>query len=424
MRLHWKILMGLGMGILLGILMTFIDWGPHFVVDYIKPFGTIFINLLKLMAIPIILASLISGISNLPDLNELRELGFRTIGIFIATTFFAVLMGVLLVNIIQPGNSLSLETQENLMEIYAVDSTSNEQLIAQHQERGPLQFLVDIFPENIFSATTDNRRMLQVIFFAILFGMALVLIPKEKSRPLREFFSSFNDVGMKMIEFVMMVAPYGVFALMTAIVIEAPNIELFGALGLYGLTTVLGLILLIGTDTLWVRLFGGRSASFFFKGIAPAQLVAFSASSSAATLPVTLERTKTKLKVSEHVRSFVLPIGATVNMDGTCLYQGVTAIFIAQVFGIDLSLSTQIGIILTATLASIGTAPVPGAGFVTLVIVLSQAGIPEAGLALVLALERPLNMCRTAKNITGDAMVAVLMDNFLKQKNQKQHNRI
>ncbi|MCY4298068.1 MAG: dicarboxylate/amino acid:cation symporter [Flavobacteriaceae bacterium] len=419
MRLHWKILIGLGLGILFGIFMTLISWGPQLVVDYIKPLGTIFINLLKLMAIPIILASLIHGISNLPDLSELKVLGFKTIGIFMATTFFAVLVGVLLVNIIQPGNSLNPETHENLMELYAVDAAPDEEMMARHQERGPLQFVVDIFPENIFSATTDNRRMLQVIFFAILFGAALFLIPKEKSRPLREFFSSFNDVGMKMIEFVMLVAPYGVFALMAAIVIEAPSLELFGALGLYGLTTVLGLIILIGTDTLWVRLFGGRSPGFFLKGIAPAQLVAFSASSSAATLPVTLERTKTKLKVPEHVRSFVLPIGATVNMDGTCLYQGVTAIFIAQVFGIDLSLSAQIGIILTATLASIGTAPVPGAGFITLVIVLSQAGIPEAGLALVLALERPLNMCRTAKNITGDAMTAVVVNNSLKHKESK-----
>ena len=419
MKLHWKILLGLSFGVLFGILMTFFSWGNHFVADFIKPFGTIFINLLKLMAVPIILASLVNGIANLSDLNELKSLGIRTILLFVVTTVFAVSVGVLLVNTIQPGNTISPELKESLIDIYADETSSKQEVASQQVDRGPLQFLVDIFPENIFDATTDNRRMLQVIFFAIMFGIGIIFIPEKKARPMREFFSSFNDIGMKLIDFIMIVAPYGVFALMATIVTEAPSLEFFGALGLYALTTVLGLIILIGTDTLWVTLFGKKSPWFFLRGIAPAQLVAFSTSSSAATLPITIKQAKNKLKVQDHIRSFVLPIGATVNMDGTCLYQGVSAIFIAQVFGIDLSLSAQLGIILTSTLASIGTAPVPSAGFITLVIVLAQAGIPEAGLALVIALDRPLNMCRTVKNITGDAAVSLVVENSLKKSKLK-----
>lgn len=409
MKLHWKILIGLFGGIVFGLIFTNFSWGTNLVIHYIKPFGTIFINLLKLMAIPIILASLIHGIASLNEVAKLKKLGTRTIAWFVGTTLIAAILGLIIVSVVKPGNAVGEETQQQLLSSYQTEISSHQEMATKVQDRGPLQFIVDIVPDNIFDATTSNKRMLQVIFFAILFGLGIAFIPADKSKPIRDFFSSFNDVGMKMIDFVMAVAPYGVFALLAAIVVEAPSIDLFSALGLYALTVIVGLIILVALDTFWVKLFTGRSPKFFLSGIAPAQLVAFSASSSAATLPVTMERTKNYLGVAGHIRSFVLPIGATVNMDGTCLYQGVSAVFIAQALGMDLSLSAQIGIILTTTLASIGTAPVPGAGFVTLVIVLAQAGIPEAGLALVVALDRPLNMCRTLKNITGDAAISMIV---------------
>jgi Na+/H+-dicarboxylate symporter len=252
--------------------------------------------------------------------------------------------------------------------------------------------------------------MLQVIFFVIFFGIGLILIPEEKGRPVKEFFDGLNEVVLKLIDLIMLAAPYGVFALLAGLIAKSPSADIFIALLGYSLTVVLGLaIMTFGFYPLLVKVFTGRSYKFFFKGIAPAQLLAFSTSSSAATLPVTMERTEEHLGVDREVTSFVLPIGATVNMDGTSLYQAVAAIFIAQAFGIDLSLQAQAGIVLTATLASIGSAAVPSAGMVMLVIVLGQAGIPEAGLALIFAVDRPLDMCRTIVNVTGDATVSMLV---------------
>jgi Na+/H+-dicarboxylate symporter len=276
-----------------------------------------------------------------------------------------------------------------------------------------LQPLVDLVPTNIFGAATDNGNMLQVIFFAIFFGIGLILIPNEKARPVKEFFDSFNEVILKLIDLIMLYAPIGVFALLAGIIVEAPSLDIFMALGAYAVTLLIVLaFMVVVLYPLLVRTFTGRSYRSFFKGIGPAQLLAFSTSSSAATLPVTMERTEEHLGVDSEVTSFVLPIGATVNMDGTSAYQAVAAVFIAQVFGFDLTLEQQVGIVATATLASIGSAAVPSAGIVMLVIVLEQLGLGAqmaAGIALVFAVDRPLDMCRTVVNVTGDATVAMLV---------------
>ena len=413
LALHWKILIGMLLGVLFGLLMSFVESGDLIVRDYIKPFGTIFINLLKLIAIPLILASLIKGVSDLKDISKLSAMGGRTIGIYLITTLIAVCIGLVLVNSIQPGKSISTDTRQELVEAYANDADEKRQAAAKQQEAGPLQALVDIVPDNIFKATTSNSDMLQVIFFALFFGIGMILIPEEKVRSVKSFFDAFNEVILKMIDLIMLVAPYGVFAILSALIVEAPSLELFQALALYAITLLLGLALMIAVYAILVYVFAKRSPSFFFKGIAPAQLLAFSTSSSAATLPVTMERVEEHLGVEEEIASFVLPIGATINMDGTSVYQGVAAVFIAQAFGLDLSLSAQLGIIFTATLASIGTAAVPSAGIVMLVIVLAQAGIPEAGLALIFAIDRPLDMCRTIVNVTGDAAVSLLVGTSL-----------
>ncbi len=409
LALHWKILIGMALGVIFGLVASFIDGGAAFTADYIKPFGTIFINLLKLIAIPLILASLIKGVSDLQDISKLSQMGGRTILTYVTTTLIAVTIGLILVNTIQPGKSISVDTRQELVEAYATDADQKREAAAKQREAGPLQALVDIVPSNIFAAATSNRNMLQIIFFALFFGIGMILLPEETAHPVKAFFDSFNAIILKLIDMIMSVAPYGVFALLAALVVEAPSLELFQALALYAITLLLGLAAMILVYALIVKLFTGRNPARFFKGIAPAQLLAFSTSSSAATLPVTMECVEENLGVDKEVTSFVLPIGATINMDGTSVYQGVAAVFIAQAFGLDLSLSAQLGIIFTATLASIGTAAVPSAGIVMLVIVLAQAGIPEAGLALIFAIDRPLDMCRTIVNVTGDAAVSMLV---------------
>ena len=409
LALHWQILLGMVVGVLVGLLMTQIEGGKEIVQDWIKPFGKIFINALKLIAVPLILASLIKGVSDLKDISKLSKMGGRTIGIYVLTTIIAVSIGLLLVNIIKPGNSISDETRQELVENYSGDANKYKAEAYKQKESGPLQALVDIVPENIFGAASENKNMLQVIFFALIFGIGLILIPEEKSKTVKEFFDGFNEVILKIIDLIMLAAPYGVFALLAALVVESPSMDLFKALVWYAFTVVLGLLIMIVIYNIVVWIVTKKKPSTFLKEISPAQLLAFSTSSSAATLPVTMERVTEHLGVDEDVSSFVLPIGATINMDGTSLYQAVAAVFIAQAFGMDLSLGVQLGIIVTATLASIGSAAVPGAGMVMLVIVLGQAGIPEAGLALIFAIDRPLDMCRTTVNVTGDASVAMLV---------------
>lgn len=409
LALHWKIIIGMVLGVLFGFGAG--AWGgTDFVIDWIKPFGVIFINALKLIAIPLIVASLIKGISDLQDIAQLSRIGGRTLVLFICTTVLAVVLGLGLVNLVNPGKVVSAETREDLLEAYAGPANQRIEIASAQSEQGPLQYLVDLVPENIFGAAANNGNMLQVIFFVVFFGIGLILIPADKARPVKAFFDSVNDIVLKLIDLLMATAPYAVFALLAALVVEAPSADLFMALLSYSLCVLFGLaVLTLVVYPLLVRLFTGRSYGFFMRGIAPAQLLAFSTSSSAATLPVTLERTKDHLGVEEEIASFVLPIGATVNMDGTSLHQAVAAVFVAQVFGIELDLATQLGIVITASMASIGAAAVPSAGIVMLVIVLGQAGIPVEGIALIFAVDRPLDMCRTIANVTGDATVSMIV---------------
>ena len=409
LALHWQILLGMAFGVLFAFILIQFTWGKDIIVDWVKPFGTIFINLLKLIAVPLILASLIKGISDLKDISKLSKMGGRTIGLYVLTTVLAVSIGLVIVNIIKPGSYISEQTRTELVASYTADANSKIEAANKQSEVGPLQSLIDIVPDNIIKASADNGNMLQVIFFAVIFGIAMILLPEEKSKPVKDFFDSFNEIILKMIDLIMLFSPIGVFALLAAIVAESPSLDLFKALGMYGITVLIGLFLVICVYLVLVKVFAKKSPKFFFNGISPAQLLAFSTSSSAATLPVTMERTVDNLGVDDEVASFVLPIGATINMDGTSLYQAVAAVFIAQSFGMDLSLGVQLGIIVTATLASIGSAAVPGAGMVMLVIVLAQAGIPEAGLALIFAIDRPLDMCRTTVNVTGDAAVSMIV---------------
>ncbi len=427
LALHWKILIGMGLGVFFSLALLSTSWGADmttikvkgkdfpisnaelFVRNWVKPFGNMFINALKLIAVPLILGSLIKGVSDLKDISKLSKMGMRTILTYLVTTVVAVTIGLMIVNVIQPGKTISDETRENLIENYSGEADKRISSAEAQKENGPLRALEDLIPDNIFSAASNNGNMLQVIVFAVFFGVGLILIPNDKSDPVKAFFDGFNEVILKLIDLIMLVAPIGVFALMAGLVVESPSQDLFVALLWYAISVVLGLLIMIGIYVLLVYAFTKRTPRFFLNGISPAQLLAFSTSSSAATLPVTMERVEEHLGVKEEVSSFVLPIGATINMDGTSLYQAVAAIFIAQAFGMNLDLYAQLGIIVTATLASIGSAAVPGAGMVMLVIVLAQAGIPEAGLALIFAIDRPLDMLRTTVNVTGDAAVSMLI---------------
>ena len=408
--LHWQILIGMVAGVLFALPMAKVSWGGEFITDWIKPFGTIFINMLKLIAVPLIIASLIKGVSDLKDISKLSKMGVRTLAIYIATTALAVSIGLLVVNMIRPGSYIKEGTRTELMGKYGTDAAGKIEAAASEKGKGPLQPLVDMVPDNFFKASSDNRNMLQVIFFVILFGVGLILIPEAQAAPVKAFFDGMNEVILKVIDLIMLAAPLGVFALLAALVVESPSIDLFVALVGYAVTVLLGLgILLFLLYPFLIKTYGGIGYKRFFKDMGPAQLLAFSTSSSAATLPVTMERVQEHLGVDEEVASFCLPVGATINMDGTALYQAVAAVFIAEAFGMELSLATQLGIIVTATLASIGSAAVPGAGMVMLVIVLGQAGIPEAGLALIFAIDRPLDMCRTVINVSGDAVVSTII---------------
>jgi proton glutamate symport protein len=409
LELHWQILIGMALGVLFGLLAARLGW-QGFVVDWIKPFGTIFINALKLIAVPLIIASLIKGISDLQDISKLSSMGGRTIVLYMLTTVFAVTLGLIIVNVVKPGRGITEETRAALTASFQEAADRTISVAAAEKEKGPLQPLVDLVPENIFFAASDNGNMLQVIFFVIFFGIGLILVPPSAGKPVKDFFDGLNAVILKLIDLIMLAAPVGVFALLAALIVETPSWDIFLALLKYSLCVIAGLAIMIFVFyPSLVRIFTKRSYLSFLSGISPAQLLGFSTSSSAATLPVTMERVEEHLGVDDEVASFVLPIGATVNMDGTSLYQAVAAVFIAQAFGMELGLDKQLNIVLTATLASIGSAAVPGAGMVMLVIVLGAIGVPEAGLALIFAVDRILDMCRTTVNVTGDATVAMLV---------------
>ncbi|MEP3210110.1 MAG: dicarboxylate/amino acid:cation symporter [Maribacter sp.] len=415
LELHWQIMIGMLLGLVFGFGMTYLEWGKEFVTNWISPFGTIFIKLLKLIAVPLILASLIKGISDLKDISKFRNIGLRTIGIYIGTTTVAIILGLVLVNLIEPGNGISEETIDRLTSTYASDEgvTAKLEEASRQKESGPLKFLEDMVPDNAVSALGNNQLMLQVIFFTIFMGISMLLIGEEKATPLKNFFDSLNDVVLKMVDLIMLTAPYAVFALLANVVVSSSDPEILLALLKYAGVVVLGLFLMIVFYSILVSVFAKKNPFWFLKELSPAQLLAFSTSSSAATLPVTMERVEEHIGVDKEVSSFVLPVGATVNMDGTSLYQGIAAVFIAQALSFDLPLGAQLTIVLTALLASIGTAAVPGAGMVMLVIVLESVGFPPEkyaiGLALIFAVDRPLDMLRTVVNITGDATVATIV---------------
>ena len=318
LALHWQILLGMFAGVVFALIMTNFSWGADFVSDWIKPFGNIFINSLKLIAVPLILASLIKGISDLKDISKLSKMGFRTIGIYVTTTIIAVTIGLIMVNLINPGGTIGEDTRQELITSYEGDAVGVQANAAKQREAGPLQALEDLVPSNIFAAASDNGNMLQVIFFAIFFGIGLILIDEKTAKPVKEFFDGFNEVILKLIDLIMLFAPYGVFALLAALVVESPSTDLFAALAMYALTVLVGLALMIGVYILLVWIFTKNKPSFFINGIAPAQLLAFSTSSSAATLPVTMERVEEHMGVHKEVTSFVLPIGATINLYHPC----------------------------------------------------------------------------------------------------------
>jgi Na+/H+-dicarboxylate symporter len=412
-QLHWQIMIGLILGLIWGLIASIAGFSG-FTIDFVKPIGTIFINLLKLIAVPLVLASLIVGVTSLNDMTKLSRMGGKTVGIYIVTTICAITIGLTVVNIIQPGDFLPAETQQELMSGYQENIEGSTQSAQEVIDRSPLAFLVDIVPQNLFAAASDNGNMLQVVFVAILLGIGIIQTPKEKGGPLITFFDALNDVIIKIVDYIMLIAPYGVFALMAGVIVDLAGddlsqaLDLLGALGWYSLAVLIGLLLhvLIVYSSLF-KIFSNMKFSDFFKAIRPAILLGFSTSSSSATLPVTMDRMENNAGVDEEVSSFVLPIGATINMDGTSLYQAVAAVFISQALGLDLSIAQQITIVLTATLASIGTAGVPGAGIIMLVIVLQAIEVPVEGIALILGVDRILDMCRTAVNITGDAAVSV-----------------
>jgi proton glutamate symport protein len=415
-KLHWQIIIGLVVGLIYGVFAASAGWGD-FTSDWIAPFGTIFLNLLKLIAVPLILASLVVGVTSLSDVSKLSRIGGKTLGLYVATTIVALVVGLLLVNTLEPGAFVPEDMRTELEQTYSGDVEERQQFAQDAQNRGPLQPIVDMVPQNFFEAASDNGSMLQIVFVAILIGIALLQIPKEKSEPLVQFFESLNALVIRAVEIIMLTAPIGVFGLIadaiTSIAGDNPQqiVSLIGALGYYCLTVVLGLAVMVFlVYPVILKVGTGKSIPDFFRGIAPAQLVAFSTSSSGATLPITMEVAEKNLGVSEEVSSFVLPLGATVNMDGTALYQAVAAVFIAQVLGIDLTIAAQLNIVFIAVLASIGTAAVPSAGIVMLVVILESVGVPSAGIALILGVDRPLDMLRTANNITGDTMVASVID--------------
>ncbi len=413
LELHWKIIIGLVLGLIFGVLAAANSWGG-FTTNWIAPFGKIFINLLKLIAVPLVLSSLITGVASLSDLKKLSRIGGKTITIYIVTTAISVTIGLVSVNLLKPGDTVPEDMKVKLQETYKSAASGKLEAADQIKERRPLQPIVDMVPSNFFSSASNNRNMLQVVFVAIIIGIALIQIPKNKAKPVLDFMEGINDLVIKLVDNIMLMAPIGVFALIadTITSIAGDNLnnvlELLSALGFYMLVVIIGLtIQMVFTYTAVLKIFSNMSLKKFYQGIAPAQLLAFSTSSSAATLPVTMERCEDELGVSEEVSSFVLPLGATINMDGTALYQAVAAVFIAQTLGMDLTLGAQLTIVLTAVLASIGTAAVPGAGIIMLIIILEAIGVPSAGIALILGVDRILDMMRTVTNVTGDASVAV-----------------
>lgn len=411
LALHWWILIAMAFGVGYGVVSAQLGGTAH-VVAYIKPFGTVFLNLLRMIAVPLVLFSLVAGVASLNDTSKMGRIGGKSIALYLGTTAIAITIGLLVVNIIQPGTGMPAELAERLRDNQA--SAASDKIDAA-QSVSVLDQLINIVPTNPFGALAESK-MLQIVFFALLLGIALTRLNHRKNTAhVVQVFELLSDAIIEMVNLIMKIAPIGVFALMASVIAdlgENPDEmgELLGALAWYMAAVVIGLfahlILVYGTLLKFVAKVPFRK---FMKALVPAQLLAFSSSSSAATLPVTMDRVEKGVGVDDEVTSFVLPLGATINMDGTGLYQGVAAVFIANVYGIDLSIGAQLTIVLTAALASIGTAAVPGVGIVMLTIVLQQLDIPLDGIALILGVDRPLDMCRTVLNVTGDATVATVV---------------
>jgi Na+/H+-dicarboxylate symporter len=457
LALHWKILIAMALGVGWAILSGHYGWND-FTSDWIDPFGKIFINALKFIAVPLVLFSIITGVAGMGDPSKLGRIGGKTIGMYLITTIFSISVGLVLVNIFAPGiqgneetrlkNRLQYEIWADQNDVEVKDgrhelatatpaqianankdlkaSMETEEYKAAQKKRekadkakggdGPLQPLVDMVPENIIISMSDGRFMLQVIFFALFFGISMALLPKDKTETLDRFFNGMNDVFVRMVHIIMRAAPFFVFCLMAGVLAKSADsldelLDIFVKLLGYSAVVLLGLtVMLFGFYPLLMRVFGVKiSYRKFFQGMSPAQFLAFSTSSSAATLPVTIECVNENLGVPEESTDFVLPIGATVNMDGTSLYQAVAVIFLANFFDVDLSIMQQLGIVLTATLASIGAAAVPGAGLIMLMIVLESVGLNPMWVAIVLPMDRILDMCRTVINVTSDASVSAII---------------
>jgi Na+/H+-dicarboxylate symporter len=455
LALHWKIIIGMVLGIIWALISSSMGWSS-FTINWIDPFGTIFINLLKLIAVPLVLFSIISGVANIGDPSSLGRMGGKTLLIYLVTTILAISLGLLLVNTIKPGelidkqsridNRINYEiwadsqgyqikdginylkdpkffkraqeisdlTKKDLREVSVSDKIETA---GKQKETTPLQPLVDIVPDNFFYALSNNGLMLQIIFFAIFFGVSLLFIPDDKSGPVLKLVDGINEVFLKMVDLVMQAAPFFVFALLAGVVSKMAGndigkvLEIFKGLSWYSLTVLLGLLIMIFvTYPLILKSFVKRIPySGFFKAMSPAQTLAFSTSSSAATLPVTMECVEQNLGVNKKISSFVLPIGATVNMDGTSLYKAVAVIFLAQLHMIDLTIGQQLTVVMTTTLASIGSAAVPSAGLVMLIIVLDSVGLNPAWIAIIFPVDRILDMFRTVVNVTGDATVCSII---------------
>lgn len=405
LELYTKILLGLIFGVIFGIIANQLGWS-HFCVNYIKPFGTAFIRLISMVVVPLVFASLLVGTASLNDIRKLGRIGGKTIFFYLITTAIAITIGLILANTFKPGKGLSKETQEQLLQNYSDEAQSK--IDSALKKPSITETLLNIIPPNPMKSLSGGD-MLQIIFFALMLGVALTMIPADRAAPVIKFFEGINDAMIQIVNFIMELAPYGVFALIAAIISEF-GLGILGPLAKYSIVVIVGLILhIIITYNTLLKIFTKVKSRFFFRGIRPAQLIAFSSSSSSATLPVTMECVEENIGVSKEISSFVLPLGATINMDGTALYQGVAAVFIAQVFGMELHLSQQLTIVLTATLASIGAAGVPGVGMITLTMVLKTIGVPLEGIALILGVDRILDMCRTVVNISGDSTCATVI---------------
>lgn len=408
--LYLQILIGMVVGIIWGLLAIRLDL-IEFTNDWIRPWGTIFIKALKLVAVPLVFLSLIKGITSMSDMAKLSSLGGKTIIFYTITTIFAITIGLTVANVFKPGNTFPKEKRAELLEHYGDKAKTLQVKAGEVKEQPALQPLVDLIPDNIVAAASNNRQMLQVIFFAVLFGISIILVGTEKTVALKQIIDASDAVVLKIIDIIMMLAPYGTLALLAGLIVDfSGDIGLFKALGFY-VICVLGALftLVLVFYPALIMLFRAVRLSKFFKTLLPVQLTAFSTSSSAATLPVSMAQAIEQIKVPKNVAEFVLPVGVTINMDGTGAYQAVAAVFIAQVMGIDLTLGDQLAIVLTALASSVGTPGIPGGSIIMLTIILSSAGIPMEGIALILGVDRLLDMCRTVVNVTGDMTAATIM---------------